>query len=95
MTMTKKQIETALQGCVEELASQEHSRWSHWQTYLHSKGEKQEDGSLLLPANLVSRWERQARTEYAELSPQEQESDRDQVRKYLPILVKNLAKSAD
>ena len=93
--MTKKQIETALKGCVEELASQEHARWSHWQTYLHSKGEKQEDGSLLLPANLVSRWETQARTQYEELSAEEQESDRDQVKKYLPILVRNLAKSAD
>ena len=91
--MTQEQIEKALRGCVEELASQEHARWSHWQKYLHGKGERQEDGSLLLSADLVHRWEKQACTEYANLSPEEQESDREQVRKYLPILVRNLAKS--
>lgn len=92
--MTREQIEKALSECTEELASQEHARWSHWQNYLHGKGERQEDGSLLLPADLVHRWEKQACTDYANLSPKEQESDREQVRKYLPILARNLAKSA-
>ena len=88
--MTRKQAESMLESCVEELASREHARWAHWQKYLHSKGQRQAEGSLLLPSELVHRWEKQACTNYEELSPEEQQSDRDQVRKYLPILAQRL-----
>ena len=77
------------------LADVEHERWSHWQRYVHSKGLRQTDGSLLLPADLVARWEKQIDTKYAELDDQERESDREQVRKYLPLIASALAERVD
>jgi hypothetical protein len=79
---------------LEELAAIEHERWSHWQRYLHSKGTMQPDGSLLLPPDLVRRWEGQFDTPYSQLSEKEKDSDRDQVRKYLPTVVKALTEGS-
>ena len=89
--MKKSKIEELLAGLVERLAAVEHERWSHWQRYMHTMAVRQPDGSLLVPAELVSRWERQMNTNYTELNEKEKESDREQVRKYLPILASALA----
>ena len=75
-----------LQSLMEKLADAEHERWSHWQRYLHSKCERTDDGSLVIPAHLVERWETQMNTPYSVLSEEEKESDREQVRRYLPII---------
>jgi hypothetical protein len=75
-----------LQSLMEKLADAEHERWSHWQRYLHSKCERTDDGSLVIPAHLVERWETQMNTPYSALSEEEKESDREQVRRYLPII---------
>lgn len=83
-------VNEKLQHMLEELASIEHERWSHWQKYLHSKGTMQADGSLLLPPNLIEQWERLISTPYNALSEEEKESDRDQVRRYLPAISKAL-----
>lgn len=72
---------------VERLTAIEHERWAHWQRYVHDQCERQEDGTLVVPAELAVRWEAQIETSYTELSEQEQESDREQVRKYLPIII--------
>ncbi len=86
-------IKDALDSIVEELARIEHERWSHWQTYMHSMGVRQADGSLLIPPDLVERWDRQSGTQYMNLTEKEKESDREQVRKYLPLILSTLAKS--
>lgn len=77
---------------VERLAVIEHERWAHWQRYVHEQCERQMDGSLVVPAELAGRWETQIETPYTELSKQEQESDREQVREYLPTIVDVLAR---
>lgn len=77
---------------MEQLAAIEHERWAHWQRYLHDQCERAPDGSLVIPVELVQRWEAQISTPYAELTPEEQESDRDQVRRYLPVIVEGLMK---
>ena len=89
--MEYQYVEGILGVLIEQLAEVEHERWSHWQRYVHSKGVRQPDGSLLLPADLVARWERQIGTKYADLDDQERESDREQVRKYLPLIAAALA----
>ena len=71
---------------LEKLSAIEHDRWAHWQRYLHSRCERQPDGSLLIPAELADRWTEQIDTPYAELSALEKESDREQVRRYLPVI---------
>ena len=93
--MEYQYIEHLLDGLVEELAAVEHERWSHWQRYVHSKCMRQADGSLLLPADLVARWEKQIVTKYADLDDRERESDREQVRKYLPLIASALTKRPD
>jgi hypothetical protein len=79
-------ITKTLDNLLERLAALEHERWSHWQQYLHSKCVRQPDGSLLIPADLVARWQKQIERKYNELSEKEKESDREQVRKYLPFI---------
>jgi hypothetical protein len=71
---------------MEKLAAVEHERWSHWQRYVHSQCLTVSDGSLIVPTELVSRWERLISTPYAQLTQDEQESDREQVRRYLPLV---------
>ena len=75
-----------LESLMEQLADVEHDRWSHWQRYVHSKCKRSPDGSHVIPAHLVERWETQMNTPYSELSEPEKESDREQVRRYLPII---------
>lgn len=72
---------------VEQLAAIEHERWAHWQQYVHDQCERQDDGSLVIPAELVARWQVQIETPYAELTEREKDSDREQVRRYLPVVV--------
>lgn len=85
--MDRHEIIQRLESLLEALATIEHERWAHWQRYMHGKGARQTDGSMLFPAELVDRWERQMATPYWELSEKEKESDREQVRKYLPLIV--------
>src|SRR5215217_2057384 len=83
-----EEVSTALacKELLEALAAVEHERWSHWQSYLHSRCIAGDDGSLTIPAKLVERWSTQLSTPYDELSEVEKESDRDQVRKTLEVL---------
>ena len=71
---------------LERLASIEHERWAHWQRFVHDQGERQPNGGLLLAPELISKWDRLINTPYARLTMEEQESDREQVRRYLPLI---------
>ena len=86
--MESEILKNTLDKLLETLASVEHERWCHWQRYMHSKCSRHgDDGALLIPADLVNRWEKQINTSYSALSDVEKESDREQVRKYLPLIV--------
>lgn len=78
----------------ERLASIEHERWGDWQRYLHGLCARREDGCLVIPAALVARWERQIATPYADLTEQEREADREQVRRYWALLAEHRRKAA-
>lgn len=84
--MSDEHFNESFASLMEELAALEHRRWAHWQRYVHEKGERCPDGSVVLPAELVARWERLINTPYEELTNEEKDSDREQVQKYLPIL---------
>lgn len=73
---------------LEELAAIEHERWAHWQRFMHNQADRRSDGSLMIPPDLVTKWERLIDTPYAKLTEKEKESDRDQVRRYLPTVVR-------
>jgi hypothetical protein len=93
--MSEKSLHVLLSGLLEELAALEHERWAHWQRYMHGRGILQPDGSLLLPAELVARWTRQISTSYEDLDDKQKESDRDQVRKYLPLIESAFARLSE
>lgn len=75
----------------EEMAKQEHDRWARWQRYLHSKCTKSE-GFLIIPQNLVERWERQINTAYEDLSEEEKDSDRRETEPYFTIMKSEINK---
>lgn len=70
----------------ERLAAIEHERWADWQRWMHAQCFIKEDGSLVIPAELVERWERQIDTPYADLTEREKQSDRDQVNRYWSLI---------
>lgn len=100
-----QKIQQIVDELLEKCANLEHERWAKWQAYLHSKcfphtvnsfnatTKQFEDiptGNLVIPRELVNRWERQISASYAKLSEEEKESDRIQVREYLPFLTQAL-----
>jgi len=79
-----------LEDLTEKLAAIEHERWSHWQSYMHSKCKNSPDGSLIIPPELAEHWNRQMSTPYNRLAMSEKESDRAQVQRYLPLILETL-----
>ena len=77
---------------LEELADIEHQRWSAWQRYLHTQCFADEDGNLIIPKEKVKHWERQINTDYKDLSEAEKESDIEEVKRYLPLIIDILNK---
>ena len=73
---------------IEKGADLEHERWAKWQKYLHSFCIDASGSGIkhCIPQNLYNRWKKQIKTNYKDLSEQEKESDRKEVRKYMPFL---------
>lgn len=70
----------------EKLADVQHEIWSHWMKWQFSCCTENPDGSVTIPAEKVERWKRQMNAPYAELSNNEQESDRREADKILKVL---------
>ena len=88
--MKSSDIDMRLGALIEELASAEHERWAHWQRYMHSQCQRMDNGSLVIPPDLVARWESQIQRPYNALTEEEKKSDREQVLRYLPLIVSGL-----
>ena len=71
----------------EQLAAIEHERWADWQKWVHQQLHRNNYGEWVLPEEVKYRWERQIETEYEHLSEKEKASDREQVDRYLPIIL--------
>lgn len=70
----------------EELAAVAHDAWSGWINYMFSKCAQGDDGTLVIPAWAVERWQRQASAPYAKLPENEKVSDRIEADRYLAVL---------
>ena len=77
----------------EVIADVQHEIWSSWMRWMFSVGQYQNiefNGTVqrcwVMPNHLVRRWERQAKTPYSELTPQEKDSDREQADKVIAAL---------
>lgn len=75
---------------IEQLADVQHQIWVSWMKYLFSVSTKNEDGSVTIPVDKVERWKNQVETKYFDLSELEQQSDKEQVYRYV-----NLVKGRD
>ena len=73
------------QSLEEALAELCHEQWSGWMDHLFGLCVKQGDGSVVIPAQLYSRWHRQMQTRYDDLSESEQASDRREARKFADV----------
>lgn len=82
------------QRVLDRLAAIEHQRWAHWQRHLHDQCTELDDGSLVIPAELVRRWDRQISTPYDNLAPEEKRSDQEQVMNYLPTIISALSQDS-
>jgi len=77
----------------EDLADLCHEQWAGWMRYLftlstphtHSTAGGRAETGELIPEHLVQRWRRQIGTPYANLSPEEQDSDRKEADKFLAL----------
>ena len=78
---------------LEKMAEIEHTRWSGWQEYLHSKCIKNEDGSLTIPSGYVENLVRLINTPYDKLTEKEKESDRAEAKNSLDQAALVIAKN--
>jgi len=85
MTQEPITIKKIVEDKMEELADIEHQRWSDWHKYCMKNWNMEN----------LDRWAHQSETPYKDLSEQEKESDREQVRRYLPILTSSLNQLLD
>jgi hypothetical protein len=72
----------------EELAEYAHNAWSRLFRNLRARAALQPDGSIVVPWELVSQWERQMNTHYHDLTEEEKVSDRAEADKMLDIMAK-------
>lgn len=81
---------------IEKGGALEHDRWAKWQKWMHEhvydSSESINPHLKVIPTELFNRWERQIATNYKDLSEKEKESDRIEVRKYLPLIKDLLTK---
>ncbi len=78
---------TILKTMRERFAELAHIQWSGWMIHLFNKSIKNEDGSVTIPAKLVTRWEQQSSTPYFNLPEDERKSDLSEADRVLAILV--------
>ena len=71
---------------LEKFANLQHEIWSHWMKYLFEVSIHNNDGSVTIPAKKVTRWKRQMKTKYADLSAKEQKSDIEQAIKVINLV---------
>jgi len=85
--MLREYQEKLIDIFIEKGANLEHIRWAKWQNYLHSFLEwSNEINAWALPNEKKEHWQRQIQTPYSMLSESEKESDRKEVRQYIPLL---------
>ena len=75
----------------EELAAYAHEAWSGWMKYMLGKCKDQDDGTVVVPADLVKRWKFQMETPYDKLPDDMKPSDRDEADKMLKIMDKRIS----
>lgn len=84
--MNKLESDQSSSKQIEQLSAYAHSAWAGWMNYLFSKCTTSDDGSMIIPAWAVDRWQRQAGTSYADLPENEKASDRKEAQAIMAIV---------
>jgi len=77
-------------GRKEDIADLAHRVWSEWWIYHRSRCHVvpvEGEDVLIIPAEYVARWDRQADTSYPDLSDAEKKSGRAIAKRYLKLMV--------
>jgi hypothetical protein len=69
----------------EALAALSHDQWRGWMRYLFSKCKVLPGGQVVIPADLVARWQRQMNTAYADLPANEKSSDQTEADRMIAV----------
>lgn len=98
MNKLKEFEEKLEEDLMEKLAGIEHQRWADWQEHIMDIALKSGSDDIGIrtfgwDTEKVKTWEEQIETLYSELSEEDKEKDREQVRRYLPILNSWLSKA--
>ena len=78
----------------ERFADIAHESWAGWMKFLFHVSEQREDGSVVISAGRVARWQRQINTPYEALSADEQEAELLEADKYLAVVQPMLEQTA-
>jgi len=79
----KMKINKEIELLVEKLANIEHQRWADWHKWIFKNWSSEN----------VKRWNKQAEINYADLSEEDKQKDREQVYRYLPLLKASLKRN--
>ena len=71
---------------IEQLAWYAHDMWSRWMKHMFKQCRRLPGGGILIPPNLVKRWERQMYTDYNELPESEKETDVGEALRIMEII---------
>jgi len=82
--MNNKYIDNWEEEFVERGATLEHDRWARWQKWCHQVLRENCPSPEL--EKVLERWDKQIVTPYSRLSEREKEMDKEEVRKYLPLI---------
>lgn len=80
---------------IENISAVQHEIWAEWMKHLFSVSAYNEDGTITIPANKVTRWQRQIMTPYPDLSESEKDSDRKQATKIIESLARSTIHSQE
>lgn len=79
----------------ENLAAYAHDAWSRWMRYLFSKSNELENSQIVIPSDLVIRWQKRRERPYIYLS-EKKKSDRSEAEKMISIFeIEKLKKEFD
>ena len=78
---------------IEALAAYSHESWVRWMEYTFGEASLNVDGSFTVSGESYRRWGRQLHMSYAELSESEKESDREEARRILKLVVNEVWKN--
>lgn len=84
--MDETKVAEVVDILLEKVSEKAHEVWAGWMTHMFRKGTWNPDGSLTIPAELVTRWSRQTLTQYKNLTDHEKKSDIEIAQEYVIIM---------